>query len=249
MGSFFLFDFSPIDISCFCSEILLIVLKNEEREEISWTHWLHCTLWSDYFLGSSNPFISGTKLYKKIKIKSILLLYYAAPPPRLFQVRGKLYELLVNCIPPEIILKVGGGHSLSSSSVQLFIHLFISRVLCRSCSRSCWGSWTRSWSTKSATGPLTMYVAPIHPLNLRIFRNRCSSADKCALGIGWRRSTGCASGRRPSSTSRVRPRTHSSWTLPCSMVVMGMGGLGFSNYSNWACMHACNAPWMDADDR
>ena len=25
---------------------------------------------------------------------------------RLFQVRGKLYELLVNCIPPEIILKV-----------------------------------------------------------------------------------------------------------------------------------------------
>ncbi|KMT06157.1 hypothetical protein BVRB_7g163260 [Beta vulgaris subsp. vulgaris] len=26
---------------------------------------------------------------------------------RLFQVRGKLYELLVNCIPPEIILKLG----------------------------------------------------------------------------------------------------------------------------------------------
>ncbi|KAI3705393.1 hypothetical protein L1987_75630 [Smallanthus sonchifolius] len=26
-------------------------------------------------------------------------------PKRLFQVRGKLYELLVNCIPPEIILK------------------------------------------------------------------------------------------------------------------------------------------------
>lgn len=25
---------------------------------------------------------------------------------RLFQVRGKLYELLINCIPPEIILKV-----------------------------------------------------------------------------------------------------------------------------------------------
>ncbi|KAJ6422573.1 hypothetical protein OIU84_027524 [Salix udensis] len=26
-------------------------------------------------------------------------------PKRLFQVRGKLYELLINCIPPEIILK------------------------------------------------------------------------------------------------------------------------------------------------
>jgi len=25
---------------------------------------------------------------------------------RLFQVRGKLYDLLINCIPPEIILKV-----------------------------------------------------------------------------------------------------------------------------------------------
>lgn len=25
---------------------------------------------------------------------------------RLFQVRGKVYELLVNCIPPEVILKV-----------------------------------------------------------------------------------------------------------------------------------------------
>ncbi|CAI0427957.1 unnamed protein product [Linum tenue] len=27
-------------------------------------------------------------------------------PKRLFEVRGKLYELLVNCIPPEILLKV-----------------------------------------------------------------------------------------------------------------------------------------------
>lgn len=26
---------------------------------------------------------------------------------RLFLVRGKIYELLVNCIPPEVILKVG----------------------------------------------------------------------------------------------------------------------------------------------
>lgn len=26
-------------------------------------------------------------------------------PKRLFQVRGKIYELLINCIPPEIVLK------------------------------------------------------------------------------------------------------------------------------------------------
>ncbi|KAG5567710.1 hypothetical protein RHGRI_003045 [Rhododendron griersonianum] len=26
-------------------------------------------------------------------------------PKRLFQVRGKIYELLINCIPPKIVLK------------------------------------------------------------------------------------------------------------------------------------------------
>uniref|UniRef100_A0A2N9F893 AAA+ ATPase domain-containing protein n=1 Tax=Fagus sylvatica TaxID=28930 RepID=A0A2N9F893_FAGSY len=38
-------------------------------------------------------------------------------PKRLFQVRGKLYELLVNCIPPEIILKVLAFFSLLHSHI------------------------------------------------------------------------------------------------------------------------------------
>ncbi|KAI3437047.1 AAA domain-containing protein [Psidium guajava] len=46
-------------------------------------------------------------------------------PKRLFQVRGKLYELLINCIPPVIILKV---------KVHFSHHLYLHRVISTSLS-------------------------------------------------------------------------------------------------------------------
>ncbi|XP_064963899.1 replication factor C subunit 5 isoform X1 [Musa acuminata AAA Group] len=44
-------------------------------------------------------------------------------PKRLFSVRGKIYELLVNCIPPEIILKV------KDASLSLFYGIKLSNVI------------------------------------------------------------------------------------------------------------------------
>lgn len=48
---------------------------------------------------------------------------------RLFQVREKLYELLVNCIPPEVILKVCG-----SLSYSILCHGFVARGVHNYCS-------------------------------------------------------------------------------------------------------------------
>lgn len=54
---------------------------------------------------------------------------------RLFQVRGKLYELLINCIPPEIVLKVKVVFEVSFSfspppQVEVwFINLLLSQRL------------------------------------------------------------------------------------------------------------------------
>lgn len=51
---------------------------------------------------------------------------------RLFQIRGKLYELLINCIPPEIILKVKTWCSflnlIFSFPVLNFIFVFTSEA-------------------------------------------------------------------------------------------------------------------------
>ncbi|CAH8390184.1 unnamed protein product [Eruca vesicaria subsp. sativa] len=46
-------------------------------------------------------------------------------PKSLFQVRGKVYELLVNCIPPEVILKVSNKNTQLYYLLCLFTHSFM----------------------------------------------------------------------------------------------------------------------------
>ena len=48
---------------------------------------------------------------------------------RLFLVRGKIYELLVNCIPPEVILKVGYVTFFCDSEILHYLaELFMQHV-------------------------------------------------------------------------------------------------------------------------
>lgn len=51
----------------------------------------------------AHPFLLSSLLFKLNTSNHALIIFYSN---RLLEVRGRLYELLTHCIPPEIIIKV-----------------------------------------------------------------------------------------------------------------------------------------------
>lgn len=89
--------------------------------------------WEEYVTEIATDMMKEQSPKGSFSSKSFSLQFITFIPPlslssvvcffRLFQVRGKVYELLVNCIPPEVILKVLKKNQFG---ILLYIHVSFS---------------------------------------------------------------------------------------------------------------------------
>ena len=157
-------------------------------------------------------------------------------PKRLYEVRGKLYELLVNCIPPELVLRRLALELLPKLDDELkhkavehaafFEHRLQARRPC-GCTHSgvrvqqCCSGRGMSSSTRPSSMPHSLRIAcrraPAHsnrpPLSLCCWHGRQS---------GWAASLSTGPSSTPPSLSTASPAAHSkchSYTQPSLLAV------------------------------
>jgi hypothetical protein len=112
---------------------------------------------------------------------------------RLYQVRGKLYELLANCIPPELLLRTLLVELLAKLDDEIKVGRAGGGLVGKAGRRTVARRGDRQRTRRAAGG-----AAPPHPRGAPAPSRRRATSR----GSPPTTSTGCRRGRRPSSTWR-----------------------------------------------